>query len=64
MNDAAVVGQAERVLKVAFGDKFNVSPANTPPEDYSEYVNAGVPSMFFNIGVYEPDRVAAARNGN
>ncbi|MET4720961.1 amidohydrolase [Bradyrhizobium japonicum] len=64
MNDAAVVGQAERVLKVAFGDKFNVSPANTTSEDYSEYVNAGVPSMFFNIGVYEPDRVAAARNGS
>ena len=64
MNDAAVVGQAERVLKAAFGDKFNISPANTTSEDYSEYVNAGVPSMFFNIGVYEPDRVAAARNGS
>ncbi|MBB4397739.1 amidohydrolase [Bradyrhizobium sp. ERR14] len=64
VNDAGVVGQAERVLKAAFGDKFNVSPANTTSEDYSEYVNAGVPSMFFNIGVYEPDRVAAARNGS
>ena len=35
-----------------------------PSEDYSEFVNAGVPSMFFNIGVYEPERVAAARNGS
>jgi amidohydrolase len=65
VNDAAVVGTAEKVLKAAFGDKFNVTPANTTSEDYSEFVNAGVPSMFFNIGVYEPERVAAARkSGN
>jgi amidohydrolase len=63
MNDPAVVGAAETVLKAAFGDKFNASPPGTASEDYSEYVNAGVPSMFFNIGVYDPERVAAARNG-
>ncbi|HEY4987238.1 MAG TPA: amidohydrolase [Bradyrhizobium sp.] len=61
VNDAAVVGPAEKVLKAAFGDKFNVTPANTTSEDYSEFVNAGVPSMFFNIGVYDPERVATAR---
>ena len=54
---------AEKVLKAAFGDKFFTSPPGTASEDYSEYVSAGVPSMFFNIGVYEPERVAAARNG-
>ena len=64
VNDPAVVGTAEKVLKTAFGDKFNVTPANTTSEDYSEYINAGVPSMFFNIGVYDPERVAAARNGS
>jgi amidohydrolase len=63
MNDPAVVETAAKVLKTAFGDKFNTSPPGTPSEDYSEFVNAGVPSMFFNIGVYEPERVAAARNG-
>ena len=61
VNDAAVVGTAEKVLKAAFGDMFNVTPANTTSEDYSEFVNAGVPSMFFNIGVYDPERVATAR---
>jgi hippurate hydrolase len=61
VNDAAVVGTAEKVLKAAFGDKFNVTPANTTSEDYSEFVNAGVPSMFFNIGVYDPELVATAR---
>ena len=63
VNDAAVVATAEKVLKLAFGDKFRTSPPGTPSEDYSEYINAGVPSMFFNIGVYEPERVAVARNG-
>jgi hippurate hydrolase len=63
MNDPAVVGGAEKVLKAAFGDKFFATPPGTASEDYSEYVSAGVPSMFFNIGVYDPERVAAARNG-
>jgi amidohydrolase len=63
VNDAGVVRTAEKVLKVAFGDKLRTSPPGTPSEDYSEFINAGVPSMFFNIGVYEPERVAAARNG-
>jgi amidohydrolase len=63
VNDPGVVATAEKVLKVAFGDKFRTSPPGTPSEDYSEYVAAGVPSMFFNIGVYEPERVTAARDG-
>jgi amidohydrolase len=63
MNDPAVVETAGKVLKVAFGDKFRTSPPGTPSEDFSEFVNAGVPSMFFDIGVYESERVAAAFNG-
>jgi hippurate hydrolase len=64
MNDPEVVETAAGVLKVAFGDNFRTSPPGTPSEDYSEFVEAGVPSMFFNIGVYEPERVAAAANGS
>jgi amidohydrolase len=63
MNDPGVVATAEKVLKAAFGDKLRPSPPSTPSEDLSEFINAGVPSMFFNIGVYEPERVAAAREG-
>jgi hippurate hydrolase len=63
MNDPGVVETAAKVLKVAFGDKFKTSPPGTPSEDFSEFVDAGVPSMFFNIGVYELERVAAAANG-
>jgi amidohydrolase len=64
MNDPGVVATAEKVLKAAFGDKLRSSPPGTPSEDFSEFINAGVPSMFFNIGVYEPERVAAARDGS
>lgn len=64
INDPNVVATAEKVLKAAFGDKFAPSPPGTPSEDYSEFINAGVPSMFFNIGIYEPERVAAARQGD
>jgi amidohydrolase len=63
INDPRVVATAEKVLKAAFGDKFMTTPPGTPSEDFSEYAIAGVPSMFFNIGIYEPERAAAARNG-
>jgi hippurate hydrolase len=63
INDPAVVETATNVLRAAFGDKLRPSPPGTPSEDFSEFINAGVPSMFFNIGVYEPERVAAAREG-
>jgi hippurate hydrolase len=63
MNDPAVVATVEKVLKAAFGDKFRTSPPGTPSEDFSEFINAGVPSMFFNIGVYELERFVAASNG-
>jgi amidohydrolase len=63
INDPGVVATAEKVLKGAFGDKLRPIPPVAPSEDYSEFINAGVPSMFFRIGVHEPERVAAAREG-
>ena len=63
MNDPGVVATAEKVLKAAYGDKLRQTPPGTPSEDYSEFVAAGVPSMFFNIGVYEPERVRAWMDG-
>lgn len=63
MNDPDVVATAAKVLKEAFGDKVRATPPITASEDFSAYADAGVPSMFFNIGVYEPDRVVAARAG-
>jgi amidohydrolase len=61
VNSEAVVLKTERVLKDAFGDA-NASrmPAMTASEDFSEFVNQGIPSMFFFTGVYDPKDVAAA----
>ncbi len=64
INDAAVGETAGKVLKAAFGDKFRAAPPVTASEDYSEYINSGVPSMFFNIGADDPDAVAAAQKAN
>ena len=63
-NNDALVTRTEGVLKQAFGDA-NVSrmPAMTASEDFSQYVNQGVPGMFFFTGVYEPQAVADAEKG-
>lgn len=63
-NNDALVTRTEGVLKRAFGDA-NVSrmPAMTASEDFSQYVNQGVPGMFFFTGVYDPKVVAAADKG-
>ena len=63
MNDPDVVAATAEALKTAFGDKFRVSPPGTASEDFSEFAGAGVPSMMFNIGVYDQERIDAARNG-
>src|SRR5258705_2403986 len=63
MNDPDVVAATAEVLKAAFGDKFRISPPVTASEDFSEFGGAGVPSMMFNIGVYDEERFIAARNG-
>src|SRR5262249_3934591 len=64
VNDAAVVGPAEKVLKAAYGDKFNVTPATKTSGAYSEFIAGGGPAFFCGRGVDEPDRVAAARTGS
>ena len=63
MNDPDVVTAVADVLRVALGDKFRISPPVTASEDFSEFAGAGVPSMMFNIGVYDQERIDAARNG-
>jgi hippurate hydrolase len=62
VNDPNVVAAAEKVLKVAFGDRLRQTPANTTSEDFSEFAKVGVPSMMFNIGVYDPEKWTAANN--
>lgn len=62
INNEALVARTEPVLKGAFG-AANVT--RTPPipasEDFSVFVNEGIPSMFFFVGVYDPKMVADSR---
>lgn len=62
MNDAALVEKLAPTLTAALGPNFIKMPASTPPfsgsEDFSEFVEAGVPSAFFWIGGYDPRVIA------
>ena len=60
INDPALVATAEKVLRAAFGEKLSLTPPRTTSEDFSEFAGSGVPSMMFNIGVYEPEKWKAA----
>ena len=62
VNDAAIVDRTEALLKTAFDPaKVKRMPPATPTDDFAEFVAAGVPSMFFFIGVYDPKDVEASR---
>jgi metal-dependent amidase/aminoacylase/carboxypeptidase family protein len=57
VNDAALVGRTVKLFKAALGDR-NVIPISpiTASEDFSDFINQGVPSMFYTLGVYDPRR--------
>jgi amidohydrolase len=61
INDAALVERTEASLKGAFGSKVRRLPPITASEDFAEYGAAGVPSMFFLVGVLDPKDVEASR---
>jgi hippurate hydrolase len=64
VNDETLTARTAPVFKAAFGDRAHLQPEPaTPSEDYSEFVKAGLPSFFFNIGVYAPEKVEAAEKG-
>ncbi|MET3376016.1 hippurate hydrolase [Variovorax boronicumulans] len=61
INDEAVVERTVAALKTQLGAAKVVHvPPITASEDFSEFVNAGVPSMYFFIGVSDPKDVAAS----
>jgi hippurate hydrolase len=62
MNDPDVVAAVADVLKAALGDKFRIRRRDRQ-RGFLEFAGAGVPSMMFNIGVYDQERIDAARNG-
>ena len=62
VNDGAITERAAAAFNAAFGDQAHIVPKPlSASEDYSEFINAGVPSLYFFIGSYEPQRVADAQ---
>lgn len=61
VNDSELVARTEATLKAAFGDKARRVPPITASEDFSVFVNAGVPAMFFFVGVTDPQAVAESK---
>jgi hippurate hydrolase len=58
INDAALVQRLVPSLKSAFGAGLVEMPPSSPAfpasEDYSEFIEAGVPSIYYWIGGYDP----------
>jgi amidohydrolase len=61
INNVGLVERTEAVLKASLGANVKRMPPITPSEDFAEYVGAGVPAMFFLVGVYDPKDVEASR---
>lgn len=60
-NDPALTEKTAAVFKAAFGASAVLQPQpGSASEDYSEFILAGVPSLFFGIGGYDPKLIAAA----
>ena len=61
-NDPALAGRLQGVLAKALGKENVVSSAPLMvSEDYSDFVNAGIPSFYFQLGGAEPQRYAQAK---
>jgi len=64
VNDPALTERTAAVFRAAFGEAAVAKPDYiTASEDYSRYAQPGIHSLFFEIGIYDPARVAAASNG-
>jgi amidohydrolase len=65
VNDEELGQRTASVFQSAFGDRFTLIPghgeAASASEDYSEFISAGVRSVFFSIGVTDPGLIDAAQ---
>ncbi|RYY07221.1 MAG: amidohydrolase, partial [Alphaproteobacteria bacterium] len=68
VNDHVLSTRASTFMNAAGGDTVTFVPATAPgwsaSEDYSAFIDAGVPSVYFSVGGYAPARLAdyAKRN--
>ena len=64
-NDPALVERLRPVLEAALGKQnvYTVEPI-TASEDYSAFVEAGIPSVFMSLGGADPEKLAEAQKAN
>ena len=61
VNDGPLTARTGKVFKAAFGDAVSISPGpGYASEDYSEFIMAGVPSLYFSLGGYDPAKITQA----
>lgn len=59
VNDGPLTERTAKVFKAAFGDRAHYMPQpGNPSEDYSEFILAGVPSVFWSFGGLDPKVLA------
>jgi amidohydrolase len=62
VNDSVLAAKSATILRAAMGEAVLFEPAYLPgataSDDYSEFINAGVPSVFFDIGGEDPKLLA------
>jgi metal-dependent amidase/aminoacylase/carboxypeptidase family protein len=64
INDQAVTARTATVLKAAFGNRAQEMPTFIyASEDFSVFLNAGVPDMMLSLGMTDPRLIAAAAAG-
>jgi amidohydrolase len=62
VNDAGVTARTAPVFKAAFGaHAVEAARPGSASEDYSEYIIAGVPSLFWGLGGLDPKTIAEYR---
>jgi hippurate hydrolase len=62
VNDAAMAERTGAVFKAAFGDNaIKLDAPGAASEDYSAFIIAGVPSLFFGLGGADPAKIAEAK---
>jgi metal-dependent amidase/aminoacylase/carboxypeptidase family protein len=62
VNDAAITARTAPVFKAAFGPHaVEATSPGSASEDYSEYIIAGVPSLFWGLGGLDPKVISEYR---
>ncbi|MET0137802.1 MAG: amidohydrolase, partial [Sphingobium sp.] len=62
VNDPAMIRRLGAILTPIWGNQVEIAPASAPggaaSEDFSAFIDAGIPSIMIGIGSFSPDMIA------